>query len=113
MHLRELQIFNACFDLTTLEQAHPVPILSVRTLVLDGTQLANINPSNATLCSLISNIFPNVEKLHLFFRAPSRDSSLLTGKRFNPKVSRRALMSRGVTGKWPAYRSGPKSPPLE
>ena len=32
---------------------------------------------------------------------------------FYPKVSRRALMSRGVTGKWPAYRSGPKSPPLE
>ena len=52
----------------------------------------------------------NSHRIHSFILVctqPSEDgsgrasSSLLTGQRFYPKVSRRALMSRGVTGKWP------------
>ena len=44
-----------------------MPILTVRKLLFGFVRFIGHNTNNATLCRIISQIFPNVEKLKLLF----------------------------------------------
>ena len=76
MHLTELKLSYAYFDLASLERTRLVTILCVRKLDLSWIRFSEnqgilgdtgFGPNGTTFCRIISSIFSNLEQLSLDF----------------------------------------------